>query len=155
MSIIAGSCFQFLRDQLFNGVHDPENDVLFFAMYTTLANIDVKTANLQASLSDELIGSGYVAGGQALTQTVIYTPGGADRPVMDFDDLEFTGAVWGEDPGTAAAGAVIYNTTAGPQSNKILWVLDFGAANIATGGTVTVAFPDPTNPALAMIRSSG
>jgi len=155
MSIIAGTCFQFLRDQLFNGVHDPENDALFFAMYTTLANIDVKTADLQASLTDELVGSGYVAGGFALTQTVIYTPGGANRPVMDLDDIVIAGATWGQSPGTAAQGAVIYNTTAGPQANKIMWVLNFGSPITVNGGNLTIKFPDPTNPALAIVRSSG
>jgi hypothetical protein len=155
MSIIAGTCFQYLRDQLFNGIHDPENDALFFAMYTTLADIDVKTADLQASLTDELVGSGYVAGGFALTQSVIYTPAGANRPVMDFDDIVIAGAVWGGDPGTAAAGAVIYNTTAGAQANKIMWIFNFGAPLIATGGEVTISFPDPANPALAIVRSSG
>lgn len=155
MSIVAGTCFQYLRDQLFNGIHDPENDALFFAMYTTLANIDVKTADLQASLTDELVGSGYVAGGFALTQNVIYTPGGDDRPIMDFDDIVIPGASWGGDPGTAAAGAVMYNTTGGSQANKIMWIFNFGAPLVATGGTVTISFPDPSNPALAIVRASG
>lgn len=155
MSIVAGTCFQFLRDQLFNGIHDPENDALFFAMYTTDANIDVRTADLQATLTDELVGTGYVAGGFALTQTVIYTPGGADRPVMDFADIVINGAVWGQSPGTAAGGAVIYNTTAGAQANKIMWILDFGVALVVNGGNLTIKWPDPTNPALAIVRSTG
>lgn len=155
MSIIAGTCFQYLRDQLFNGIHDPENDVLRFAMYTTDADIDVKTADLQTALSDELIGAGYTVGGFLLVQSVIYTPGGADRPVMDFADILVTSASWGQAPGTAAQGAVIYNTTAGPQQDKILWVLNFGAPLSVNGGDLTISFPDPTNPALAMIRSSG
>jgi len=155
MSIIAGTAFQFLRDQLFNGVHDPENDALFFAMYTTEADIDVETVDLQAAIGDELVGSGYVAGGFALTSSVIYTPGGSDRPVMDFTDIVILTATWGQTPGTAAQGAVIYNTTAGPQSNKVMWVINFGSPVVVNNGTVTIKFPDPTNPALAMVRSSG
>lgn len=155
MSIIAGTAFQFLRDQLFNGIHDPENDALFFAMYTTIADIDVKTVDLQASIGDELVGSGYVAGGFALTSNVIYTPGGSDRPVMDFDDITIAFASWGQDPGTAAQGAVIYNSTAGAQSNKVMWVLNFGSPLTVNSGGLTISFPDPTNPALAMVRSSG
>lgn len=154
MSIQAGTAFQFLRDQLFNGIHDPENDALFFAMYTTEADIDVETVDLQAALSDELVGTGYVAGGLALTSSVIYTPGGSDRPVMDFDDIVIANAVWGRNPGTAAQGAVIYNTTAGAQSNKVMWVLNFGSP-LVVSGELTISFPDPTNPALAMVRSSG
>ena len=155
MSIAAGTAFQFLRDQLFNGIHDPENDALFFAMYTTLADIDAKTVDLQAAIGDELVGTGYTAGGFALTSNVIYTPGGNDRPVMDFDDIVIASATWGQSPGTAAQGAVIYNTTGGPQSNKVMWVLNFGTVLVVNNGELTISFPDPTNPALAMVRSSG
>lgn len=154
MSIQAGTAFQFLRDQLFNGIHDPENDALFFAMYTTDADIDVETVDLQSALTDELVGAGYTAGGFALTPTVIYTPGGSDRPVMDFADIVIANAVWGQSPGTAAQGAVIYNTTVGPQASKVMWVLNFGTP-LVVNGQLTISFPDPTNPALAMVRSSG
>ena len=154
MSIVAGTNFQFLRDQLFNGIHDPENDTLFFAMYTTLADISTRTADLQSALSNELVGSGYTAGGFQLAQTVIYTPGGDDRPVMDFDDIVIANATWGI-LNDAAQGAVIYNTTAGPQSNKIMWIFNFGSPVAVNNGKLTITFPDPSNPALAIIRSSG
>jgi len=154
MSIIAGSNFQYLRDQLFNGIHDPENDALFFAMYTTQADIDPRTADLQSTLTDELVGSGYPAGGYALAPTVIYTSGGDDRPVMDFDDIVIPFATWGI-MNDAAQGAVIYNTEAGPQNDKIMWILNFGSPVAVNNGTVTIQFPDPTNPALAIVRSTG
>jgi len=154
MSIIAGSNFQYLRDQLFNGIHDPENDALFFAMYTTQADIDPRTADLQSTLTDELVGSGYAAGGYALAPTVIYTPGGDDRPVMDFDDIVIPSATWGIG-NDAAQGAVIYNTEAGPQNDKVMWILNFGSPVAVNNGTVTIQFPDPTNPALAIVRSTG
>lgn len=155
MSIQSGTCFQFLRDHLLNGTHDPENDALFFAMYTTLADIDPQTANLQASLTNELVGAGYVAGGFALVQSVIYTPGGSDRPVMDFSDIVIAGATWGQSPGTAAQGAVIYNTTAGAQANKVMWIINFGSPIVVLGGTVTIRFPDPSNPARTIVRTTG
>jgi hypothetical protein len=154
MTIVAGTNFQFLRDQLFNGLHDPENDTLFFAMYTTLADIDPKTADLQSALTEELVGSGYTAGGFQLTQTVIYTPGGPNRPAFDFADITIPNATWGI-VNDAAQGAVIYNTTAGPQSNKIMWIFNFGSPVAVNNGQVTIKFPDPTNPALAIVRSSG
>jgi len=154
MSIVAGTNFQFLRDQLFNGLHDPENDTLFFAMYTTQADIDTKTADLQSTLTNELVGTGYVAGGFQLTQTIIYTPGGDDRPVMDIDDIVIPNATWGI-LNDAAQGAVIYNTTVGAQNDKIMWILNFGSPVAVNNGTVTIKFPDASNPALAIVRSTG
>ena len=154
MSIVAGTNFQFLRDQLFNGIHDPENDTLFFAMFNTDADIDTRTADLFSSLTDELVGSGYPAGGFQLTQTVIYTPGEDARPVMDFDDIVISNATWGI-TNEAAQGAVIYNTTAGPQNDKIMWIFNFGSPVAVNNGEVRITFPDATNVATAIIRSSG
>lgn len=153
MSIQAGTAFQFLNDQL-SGMHDLVNDTLFFAMYTTKANIDPQTVDLRSALSNELIGAGYTAGGVQITQTVIYTPGGA-RPVIDFADLTFGGgANWGI-TNDAAAGGVIYNTTAGPQQGKVIWVISFGGGRSVNNGTFKVNWPDPTNPALAIVRTVG
>ncbi len=108
--IQSGTSFRFLR-QMINGEHDLENDTLFFAMYSTLAFIEPQTVDDQASITGELVGNGYTAGGEQLTQSVIYTPGGEDRPAIDFVDLTFgPGATWGIGPSNpdAAQGAVIY-----------------------------------------------
>ncbi len=155
MSIQSGVAFQFLSDQCIDGNHDVRNDVLFFAMYSTLADIDPVTVDDQASISGELVGSGYTAGGEQLTQTIIYTPGQPDRPAIDLDDLVFgPGATWGI-LNEAAQGAVIYNTTAGPQQNKVMWVINFGSPIAVQNGSFFVRWPDPTDPTLAIIRTSG
>lgn len=155
MSIEQGTAFQFLFDHGINGLHDISDNALKFAMYTTLADISLATVNLQASIGNELVGSPYVAGGVALTTSVIYTPGGANRPVIDFADLIFINATWGLTAGTAAQGAVIYNNTAGAQLNKVMWVINFVSPVVVDGGVLTISFPDPTNPAQAMIRITG
>ena len=155
MSISTGTAFQFLSDQCIDGIHDVRNDVLFFAMYSTLADIDPVTVDDQASITGELVGNGYTAGGEQLTQTIIYTPGEPKRPAIDFGDLVFgPGATWGI-LNEAAQGAVIYNTTAGPQQNKVMWVISFGSPRAVNNGTFNVRFPDPTDPTLAIIRTSG
>ena len=155
MSISTGTAFQFLEDQCIDGIHDVRNDVLFFAMYSTLADIDPVTVDDQASITGELVGNGYTAGGEQLTQTIIYTPGEPKRPAIDFADLLFgPGATWGI-LNEAAQGAVIYNTTAGPQQNKVMWVISFGSPRSVNNGEFFVRFPDPTDPTLAIIRTSG
>ncbi len=155
MSIQQGTAFQFLNDQGILGIHNVSSDSLKFAMYTTLANISLATVDLQAAIGNELVGAAYPAGGVALTQNVIYTPGGVNRPGIDFADLLFSNATWGLTAGTAAQGAVIYNNSAGAQLNKVMWVMNFAAPVVVDGGDLTVSFPDPTNPAQAMIRITG
>ena len=47
-----------------------------------------------------------------------------------------------------AAGAAIYNDS---KSDKLCVVLDFGGTKTATNGTFTIAFPNPSTPANAII----
>ena len=155
MSIQSGAAFQFLSDQCIDGNHSVRNDTLFFAMYSTLADIDPVTVDDQASNSDEVVDVGYTAGGEQLTQTIIYTTGQPDRPVSEFEDLEVvTGSTWGI-RNDAAQGADIYTRTAGPLTNRVQWAHYFGHTIAVNNGTFTVRWPDPTDPTLAIIRTSG
>ncbi len=145
--ITGGITYQFLRDQ-FNGLHDLENDSIFFAMYTTLATLDRTTANIFDN-TNELVGTGYTAGGVVVTQTIIGGP--PTITGLDIDDLTFATAVWGQTAGTAAFAAVLYNQT---QSNKVIAVIPFGAAQVVNGGDFVVRFPNTTDPSLVIIRGT-
>ena len=143
--IKGGMAYQFLRDQ-FNGLHDLENDTIFFAMYTTLASLDRRTVNIFDN-TNELVGTSYPAGGVQITQTIIGGP--PDITSLDIDDLTFTAAVWGQTAGTAAFAAVLYNQT---QANKVIAVIPFGSPQVVNGGNFIVRFPNTTDPSLVIIR---
>jgi len=63
MAIIQGICDQFKAD-VFNGVHAPGNDYRA-ALYTSAATINPGTTAYTSS--GEVVGTGYTAGGQALS----------------------------------------------------------------------------------------
>ena len=145
--ILPGITYQFLRDQ-FNGLHDLENDAIFFAMHTTDASLDRTTIDTFDN-TNELVGTGYTAGGVAITQTIVGGP-----PLitgLDIDDLVFNGAVWGQTPGTAAFAASLYNQT---QSNKVIAIISFGSPQAVNGGNFTVRFPNTTDPSLVIVRGT-
>ena len=136
MAITQAMCTSFKVD-LLNGIHafgttvaraDTSADTMYMALYTSSATLDATTTAYTAT--NEVSGTGYTAGGQALT-TVAPTSSGTTA-YLDFNDETWTSST------ITARGALIYNST---QSNKSVAVLDFGADKTSTAGDFTVVFP--------------
>jgi hypothetical protein len=86
--------------------------------------------------SNEVVGTGYVAGGNTLVISTSPTSGDNTQSVptafISFSNSSWTGATF------TARGALIYNSTEG---NKSVAVLDFGADKTVTNDTFQVIFP--------------
>jgi len=110
---------------------------LKMALYT--ADADLGAGTLTYSTANEVVGTGYTAGGNVLTGVTVLTSG--TTAYLDFDDV-----VWNP-AGFTARGALIYNTSL---SDLAVAVLDFGADKTTTT-TFTVQTPANTADA-ALIR---
>lgn len=118
--------------ELLEGVHDFTNgtgDTFKIALYTSSATLDASTTAYSAT--NEVSGTGYVAGGETLT-TVSPTSSGTTA-FIDFADVTWSAST------ITARGALIYNSTAA--GNPAVAVLDFGADKTSTAGDFTVIFP--------------
>ena len=115
------------KAQLPQGVHDLLTDTIKLALYTSSATLDENTTVY--SVTDQVVGTGYSAGGVVLTGVTLST---ANNVVYN----DFNDAVWNPASFTAAGG-LIYNAS---KSNKSIAVLSFGADKIATN-TFTVQMP--------------
>lgn len=118
-------------------------DTLYMALYTAFADIGQLTT--EYTTDNEVVGTGYVAGGVEVTGAVlsVQTTGpNAGTVYVNFDNVSWPGANF------VARGALIYNTT---QSNKSVAVLDFGADKTFTSVNNTVTMP-PNTATTALIR---
>lgn len=111
---------------LLNGVENFTTDVYKIALYTALADLGPTTTVY--TTTGEITGTGYVAGGQALTNVV---PAANDSVAF----ISFLNETWSPASFTAR-GALIYNQATG----SAVAVLDFGADKTCTT-TFTVTFP--------------
>jgi hypothetical protein len=68
---------------------------------------------------------------------------------VDFDNVTWTTATF-----TASFAAIYNNSTVDGLADRLVVVLDFGGAKTATNGDFTIAFPDATTPANAIISMS-
>lgn len=103
------------------------------AMYDNSASFTAATTDY--TVTNEISGTGYTAGGGTLTNITPTTSG--TTAFADFADLVFSTAT------ITARGALIYNTTTGGGSGttETVAVLDFGSDKSSTAGDFTIVFP--------------
>lgn len=118
------------------------NIALFRATASIAGTFGAATTNYSDMGADETSGTGYVAGGQALTAVTPVSSG--TTALTDFADEVFSTVT------LTASGALIYNASA---TNKAVAVFDFGSDKTATAGDMTIIFPtaDATNAIIRLV----
>ena len=130
MAITQAMCTSF-KTELLTGTHNFTNssgNTFKLALYTSSASLGAGTTAY--STSNEVSGTGYSAGGSALTNVTPSADG--TTAITDFADLTFSSST------ITARGAVIYNDSV---SDKAVLVLDFGADKASSSGDFTIQFP--------------
>lgn len=130
MAISQAMCTSF-KVELLQGVHNftaSTGDTFKIALYTSSATLGASTTAY--TVSNEVSGSGYTAGGNTLTNVTPTSSG--TTAFTDFADTTWTTAT------ITARGALIYNST---ESDKAVCVLDFGSDKTSTAGNFTIVFP--------------
>jgi|TARA_B110000285_G_scaffold41887_1_gene46141 hypothetical protein len=130
-------CTSFKKELLY-GAHDfdaSSGDTFKIALYTNSATLNASTTAY--ANTNEVSGTNYSAGGQALTPVDPTSSG--TTALTDFTDETWSNAT------ITARGALIYNTTPNTTSisltNPAVIVLDFGGDKTSTAGNFTVVFP--------------
>jgi len=137
MSIVQTQTTSF-KTELYQGIHDLSTDTIKIALYTGNANLNADTTVY--STTNEVVASGYTAGGNTLTGVAINSSG--YTAYVNWANTAWTAAI-------TARCALIYNVT---QGNKSIAVIDFGADKTSTT-TFTITMPANTS-TTALIRSS-
>ena len=151
MAISSAICDTF-KEELMKGGHNfntsggtPAGNAFKIALYDNSATMGSTTTVYSAS--DEVSGSGYSAGGNALTNTGVAKS--TSTTYTDFSDTSWTSASF------TANGCLIYNTTAvtGFTTNRAVCVIAFGGDKTVSSGTFTIQFPT-NDSSSAIIRLS-
>jgi hypothetical protein len=106
------------------------SQVFKIALYTSSATLDATTTAYTSS--NEVVGTGYTAGGNTLVVSQVPTSTGTTA-FLDFADSTWASAT------ITARGALIY--LANGTTNDAVCVLDFGSDKTSTNGNFTVIFP--------------
>jgi hypothetical protein len=125
------------KQDILQALQNLSTDVLFMALYTGNANIGADTTVYSAV--NEVVGTGYLAGGKLCQNVTINTSG--NTVYISFDNVQWTNVSF------TCRGALIYNQTKG---GKSIAILNFGSDKIA-GPNFTVTLP-ANNANSALIR---
>jgi hypothetical protein len=136
MAISQAMCTSF-KVELLKGVHDFTNGTgdsfklaLFRATASIVGTFGAGTTNYSDMGADQASGTGYAAGGEALTNVTPTSSG--TTALTDFADLTFSTVT------ITTSGCLIYNDTEG---DKAVGVFSFGGDKTATAGDLTIIFP--------------
>ena len=124
---------------MMSGTYNFNTDSFKIALYT--ANTTLNELTSVYTDFNEVVASGYTAGGQSVYVNVTPTTGSSGNVAY----ISFTNVSWNS--ALTARGALIYDVT---NANQTVCVLDFGADKTSTA-TFTVQFPAATNTS-AIIR---
>lgn len=120
------------KQELMEAVHNFKlsgGSTFKLAMYDN--NASFTAATTAYTVTNEVSGTGYSAGGGTLTRVDPTTSG--TTAFTDFADLTFSTAT------VTARGALIYNDSAAGDPSVV--VLDFGSDKTSTAGDFTIVFP--------------
>ena len=138
MSSIVQTQTTSFKKELYQGLHDLSTDTIKIALYTAAA--DLNAATTVYSSTNEVVASGYTAGGQVMTGVQISSDG--YTAYVNWNNVSWSGAI-------TARCALMYNAS---KSNKSVAVLDFGADK-SSSTTFLITMPANTSTS-ALIRSS-
>ena len=139
MAITQGMTLSFKVEEK-QAIHDFTTDVFKMALYNSSATLGAATTAYSAT--NEVVATGYTAGGKAMAGGVVTLDG--TTAIVDFNDV-----VWPASTITAR-GALIYNSS---KANRAVAVIDFQADKASTAEAFTVYMPVPAA-GTALIRSN-
>jgi hypothetical protein len=129
---MASLIFNRALEQLARGTIDFDTDTFKVLLTTSTYTENKDTHDFRDDVTNEVVGSGYTAGGNTCTVTVTIDT------VNDRVDISLGGTTWPTSTITARK-AVYYKSRGGAASaDEVIAVNDFGSDVVSTGGTFTL-----------------
>ena len=127
------------KKNLWNGVIGDLSSVTLKVMLVTSSYGPSQTGDeFKSSVTNEVTGTGYTAGGATLTSCAVTADTTNHRGKFTADNVTWSTAT------LTAAGAVIYNSTGTDSTSPILGYIDFGGNKSSSAGNFTIQW-DGTN----------
>lgn len=124
-------------DDMAEGRIDFDTDTFYNLLVTNTYSPNKKTHTKRSDVTNEVVGTGYVAGGQASAATVTLDT------VNDRCDITFADNSWLTSTITARA-CVYYKRRGGASSaDELVFYGDFGSDISTSGGTFTLDYTGP------------
>ena len=131
---MTSTLYNIFKSEVMKGAFDLINDTIKVALLTSTYTPDIDTHENYDDLTNEVSesGTGYTAGGKAITTPAVTVDTTDDEGVFDGDDLTWA------DSSITARYAVIYKDTGVASTSKLIGYIDFGADEISDSGDFVI-----------------
>ena len=132
---MADVIYNSFKKDIMDGTIDLDTDTFKIMLVTSGYTPDQDAHSTRANVTNEVTGTGYTAGGLALTNVNPTSTG--TTAYIDFADATWASAT------ITAAGALIYNSTTdgGASTTNAVAVISFGGDKTSTNGDFVIQFP--------------
>lgn len=113
---------------------DYDTDTVKVMLCTSTYSVNQDTHIYKSSVTNEVTGTGYTAGGITLSSKTIAYDGPSNTITLDAADVTWTGST------ITARYAVVYDSTGTDATSALLGYVDFGADVISTGGPFVITW---------------
>ena len=129
---MANAVFNRFKREIANGGVDLDTDTIKVLLVTSTFTPNVDTHQVLSDVTNEVVGTGYTAGGAALANKTVTQDNTNDRCVFDADDT-----TWATSTITARA-AILYKDTGTPSTSTLICYKDFTTDKTSTAGPFTI-----------------
>lgn len=131
---MADAIYNEFKDALGDGDIDLNNDTLKLALVNNYT-LDIDNHTVWSDVSaNEVSGTGYTAGGQALTSVTWTKDAANDESVLEAADVTWSSST------ITADGAVLYRDTGTASTSQLIAFFDFGTDQSSSNGDFTVSW---------------
>lgn len=131
---MADVIYNAFKKNIANGTIDLDTDTIKVMLVTSAYTPDQDAHEFKSEVTNEISGTGYVAGGQALSNKAVSQDNINNKSIFDADDVTWTAST------ITARGAVLYKDTGNPATSPLICYMDFGSDRSSSNGDFTLQF---------------
>lgn len=133
---MANAIYNSFKRDIMNGSIDLDTDTIKLMLVTSTYVPNIDTHTKRSDITNEVVGTGYTAGGVTLANKTVSVNNTTDRGVFTADPIDITTAT------ITARGCVLYKSRGGASSaDELIAYGDFGSDITSTNGTFAITAP--------------
>jgi len=129
---MADVIYNAFKKNIANGTIDLDTDTIKVMLVTSGYASDQDLHEFKSSVTNEAAGTGYTAGGSALTGKTVTQDNTNNRMVFDAEDVTWANST------VTARGAVLYKDTGVPATSPLICYIDFGSDKSSNSGNFAI-----------------
>lgn len=131
---MADVIYNAFKKNIMNGGLDLDTQDIKVALVTSTYTPDQDTHEDYADLTNEVVGTGYTAGGASLANEAVTADNTDNEGVFDADDVTWSTST------ITARGAVVYYDSTVDATSLLICYLDFGSDQSSSAGDFTISW---------------